>query len=177
MWSTVALNISPPSSRCAAFVRARFFRSLFISGPSEPPRLITVAYMPSDPSAPFQLAARMRGKPGEQRKKKKTKKQGVGTQTTPRAHVFFFTSPSDLPRVPAALSRREIVRAAEENSAAAVKSCSSTSLPTGKRAQAGRAAEITMASRRQRFRMRADSAAARFGFASLVYFLPSFGEL
>lgn len=93
MWSTVALNISPPSSRCAAFVRARFFRSLFISGPSEPPRLITIAYMPSDPSAPFQLAARMRGKPGEQRqkeKKKHTRCRDPNYATSPR--IFFYVA-------------------------------------------------------------------------------------
>lgn len=138
MWSTVALNISPPSSalRCVR-VRARFFRSLFISGPSEPPRLITVAYMPSDPSAPFQLAARMRGKPGEQRQNKK-KTQGVGTQTTPRAHVFFFhvalQSCQGFQLRGAGESSSEPRR---KHSAAAVRCCSSTSLPAGKRAQAG----------------------------------------
>lgn len=145
MWSTVALNISPPSSRCAAFVRARFFRSLFISGPSEPPRLITVAYMPSDPSAPFQLAARKRGKPGEQRKKKK--KHKVSGPKLRQEPTYFFHVALQSAKVS---SCAEPARARPSRGGKLRHSCQELQLDVVTDRQAS-AAEITMASRRQRF--------------------------
>lgn len=65
---------------------------LFIAGPSEPPSLIIfiiIAYVPSDPSPPFQLAAA-----GEesQEKREGKKKEGAGTKLRrcPRLSLRFF---------------------------------------------------------------------------------------
>ena len=67
---------------------------LFIAGPSEPPSLIIfiiIAYVPSDPSPPFQLAAA-----GEesQEKREGKKKEGAGTKLRrcPRLSLRFFFS-------------------------------------------------------------------------------------
>lgn len=62
---------------------------LFIAGPSEPPSLIIfiiIAYVPSDPSPPFQLAAA-----GEESQEKREKK-GAGTKLRrcPRLFCRFF---------------------------------------------------------------------------------------
>ena len=63
---------------------------LFIAGPSEPPSLIIIiifiiAYILSDPSPPFQLAAA-----GEESQAEEEK--GVRDRTMERAHVFFRVS-------------------------------------------------------------------------------------
>lgn len=78
---------------------------LFIAGPSEPPSLIIfiiIAYVPSDPSPPFQLAAA-----GEESQEKREKK-GAGTKLRrcPRlfCRVFFFFR-EKLPKSPAARCR------------------------------------------------------------------------
>lgn len=55
MWSTVSFYICLSSSCYTVHSRSTL---LFIAGPSEPPRLIfIIAYILSDPSPPFQLAA------------------------------------------------------------------------------------------------------------------------
>lgn len=78
-------------SLCCVRVRS-FFRSLFITGPSEPLRLITVAYVPSDPSPPFQLAAAWE-------QSRRTEK-GVGTQLCDEPTYFHVAAK----RLPAARS-------------------------------------------------------------------------
>lgn len=51
---------------------------LFISGPSEPPSLIIIAYILSDPSPPFQLAAARE----ESQEKRKGARQNYGGPTS-----------------------------------------------------------------------------------------------
>lgn len=81
-------------SLCCVRVRS-VFRSLFITGPSEPPRLIPVAYMPSDPLLLFSWQP-------HEREARRTEK-GVGTKLGDEPTYFHVGA--KLPRVPAAPSR------------------------------------------------------------------------
>lgn len=78
MWSTASSYVSLPSSHYAVLSSTL----LFIAGPSEPPSLIIIfiiAYILSDPSPPFQLAAA-----GEESQEKR---KGAG-RSYGGAHVF-----------------------------------------------------------------------------------------